>query len=570
MRSSFLWWIAAAGVLATGCSETSADHDESYLGSKTLAQTGKGHVAGQIQKGRKLFNEPLKHTNGRACATCHVEDDHTALLPARVASLPANDPLFNRLDADDPIAPNANLTYKHLKRGLVRITLELPKNTDLIAVPPSHPDPAQSLELAAAFGNGFAQFWWDNMVVKGTHLCPDFRTPGEPTVDVAAGQQYEIVTPCDRKVSVWRGVPSVENTSYTAPYLSDGRDNTLQDQAAGALVAHSELTKKAKKKELDLIALFESTLFSNERAVYVDSLVGPCLHGTLAAQRACLAALPDPERELPPTAGMNPEQVATWERGKVLYDQTCAPCHGSITDDRIINRTLHDGFFPSLGTDGNMVFAEPFPGAPFLAPVQLSRPDDEFINIATPFIRYVAQLLASVTPQGAPPAVRIFAGDVDFPKYRMRFYADDARTSPLADLPPLPVVRNADPQNPVTAILPAADPDPARAAMGALQTGPNFANQLYSPDPGRALITGDYADFEGFDTPQLRGIANTAPYFHDNQSETLADVVTFYSQNVFPFIAANIGLPPQTPPVPGVDTLTEAQKADLVAFLNVF
>ena len=54
------------------------------------------------------------------------------------------------------------------------------------------------------------------------------------------------------------------------------------------------------------------------------------------------------------------------------------------------------------------------------------------------------------------------------------------------------------------------------------------------------------------------------------QSATLADVVTFYSQNVFPFIAVQVGLPAQNPPVAGVDTLTNVQKQDLVTFLEVF
>ncbi len=48
--------------------------------------------------------------------------------------------------------------------------------------------------------------------------------------------------------------------------------------------------------------------------------------------------------------------------------------------------------------------------------------------------------------------------------------------------------------------------------------------RVSSPDPGRALITGDANDFESlnaFKIPSLWGAARTAPYFHDNSAKTL-------------------------------------------------
>src|SRR5438128_92235 len=70
---------------------------------------------------RRAFERAFPHTNGRACATCHVLEEDTTLRPASVeARLRANprDPLFNRLDADDPTA--AVPTFEALKKGLVR------------------------------------------------------------------------------------------------------------------------------------------------------------------------------------------------------------------------------------------------------------------------------------------------------------------------------------------------------------------------------------------------------------------------------------------------------------------
>jgi hypothetical protein len=68
---------------------------------------------------------------------------------------------------------------------------------------------------------------------------------------------------------------------------------------------------------------------------------------------------------------------------------------------------------------------------------------------------------------------------------------------PAGDLPPVPTF--ADPSNPFV---------PATDANGAPIVGPTFLPQLFSTDPGRAAITGAPHDFEAFDVPALRGIAN--------------------------------------------------------------
>lgn len=53
---------------------------------------------------------------------------------------------------------------------------------------------------------------------------------------------------------------------------------------------------------------------------------------------------------------------------------------------------------------------------------------------------------------------------------------------------------------------------------------------IASPDPGRALITGDIRDFNAFKISPLRGIRRTAPYFHDNSARTLEDVAAHYER----------------------------------------
>ena len=103
--------------------------------------------------------------------------------------------------------------------------------------------------------------------------------------------------------------------------------------------------------------------------------------------------------------------------------------------------------------------------------------------------------------------------------------------------------------------------------------------RLPSSDPGRALLTGfvlgpsPFDDWNKFDVPAMRGIAKTAPYFHNNSADTLEDVVDHYIE-LFKFIQANVppGLPP--PPVASTDGVNfdrrplPSERAALLAYLR--
>jgi cytochrome c peroxidase len=72
---------------------------------------------------------------------------------------------------------------------------------------------------------------------------------------------------------------------------------------------------------------------------------------------------------------------------------------------------------------------------------------------------------------------------------------------------------------------------------------------VQTTDPGRALITGKWADIGKFKGPVLRGVALRPPYFHNGMIGTLEGVVDFYD--------ARFGI-----------GFTVQEKADLVAFLE--
>jgi cytochrome c peroxidase len=72
---------------------------------------------------------------------------------------------------------------------------------------------------------------------------------------------------------------------------------------------------------------------------------------------------------------------------------------------------------------------------------------------------------------------------------------------------------------------------------------------VWTTDPGRAMITGKFADVGKFKGPILRGLAARAPYFHNGSAQTLEDIVDFYDTRF------KIGF-------------TAQEKSDLAAFLN--
>jgi hypothetical protein len=72
---------------------------------------------------------------------------------------------------------------------------------------------------------------------------------------------------------------------------------------------------------------------------------------------------------------------------------------------------------------------------------------------------------------------------------------------------------------------------------------------LQTTDPGRGIRSGKYADLNRFKTPNLRGLAARAPYFHNGIATSLEDVVLHY-EHALGFV------------------FTADERRDLVAFLK--
>jgi hypothetical protein len=68
-------------------------------------------------------------------------------------------------------------------------------------------------------------------------------------------------------------------------------------------------------------------------------------------------------------------------------------------------------------------------------------------------------------------------------------------------------------------------------------------------DPGRAIVSGRWSDVNRFKTPNIRGLASRAPFFHNGIAATLEEVVRLYEE-ALGFV------------------YTAQEREDLVAFLN--
>ena len=120
-------------------------------------------------------------------------------------------------------------------------------------------------------------------------------------------------------------------------------------------------------------------------------------------------------------------------------------------------------------------------------------------------------------------------------------------------------------------------PCPDRLARNARAYRITLANGTFqfvtTSDPGRLLLTGQPADLGVMDITQLRGISNTAPYFHNNSAATLEDVIDHY---VALFRrAARLNPPPNLPPILSSNGLvvdrgfvTPDERAALLAYLR--
>jgi cytochrome c peroxidase len=251
-----------------------------------------------VARGRAAFNDRnLRQLggNGRACADCHVPTEHFQLSPAiakarfeallakRQNNKNADDPLFRPIDADDfrINGDNASDFSNLVENGLVRVTLPLPPNVQLIDASSGRATDETSVDLFRAVMPVL------NVAISG----PDDVLPIWP--------------PAPR--------PPVGGLDSNGPnrqggYQHDARFGTLQEQARGALIAHAQVSVEPPADMLDDLAAFQQTLFSS-----------PDVQRLTEAIASGATPFPDPD---PPLDELE-------QRGKAVFNRACAQCHGS-------------------------------------------------------------------------------------------------------------------------------------------------------------------------------------------------------------------------------------------------
>lgn len=360
-------------------------------------------------EGKRLFEKEDFGGNGRTCETCHSGRNGT-IDPAEVMLRLTRDPddeLFRHDGMDD-------------------------------------------------FFDGTSRIQEHATILVRRELPPGVVLTGDPTAT---------------SVVVARGVPSTVDTPALDPALMyDLRDQTLQDQALGAIQGHAQNTVPVTSLDLDLIAEFQQTdrRFFSSQALREFAAGGPpprLPEGRTDSQKR--------GREFFVDAPWNPPS----KKG------LCAFCHSG----------------PMLNVA------------------------NEFTEAAT----------------GAPPGLRAFDVGVS---------ARNLLNNP---------VESYDVTDACGTTLTVQSADPGILLPGAYNI-PMIA-ELLPPESLCILHPAFFVNM--FKTPQLWGVAQTAPYFHDNSAKTLEDVLEQYRL----FFESDMGFPITD----GNVELTDQDIEDLLAFMKM-
>jgi len=324
-------------------------------------------------------------------------------------------------------------------------------------------------------------------------------------IDVPLGAEFVIEAVDDpygcgaplTAASMYRRVLPSTNLRFLSAVMWDGRESSaattiledLAHQASDATTGHSQASLDLTAQEAADIVAFESGLFTAQ-AVDKDAGVlhraGALGGPTALSQQPFFIGVNDP-------IGLNPTGAPFDSRAFTLFDAWASPRH----DDRYRARTAI--------ARGQELFNT--------KPITISRVaglnNETFANGVT----VPATITGTCTTCHDAPN----AGDHSVKAPLNIGLSDASRRTP--DLPLYTLRR--------------------------LSTG----DMVQTTDPGRAMVTGKWADIGKFKGPILRGLAARAPYFHNGSAEDLGAVVDFYDTRF------GIGF-------------TAQERTDLIAFLG--
>jgi len=386
-------------------------------------------------------------TNGRACVTCHQQDQGWTLTPTGVRTLfnetDGNDPLFRTNDG--AVSPTADVStraaresaYRMLiSKGLIRIGLPIPSNAEFTLY--------------------------------------------------AVDDPYTFASAAE--LSLFRRPPPSTNLPFLATVMWDGREtlsstdmeSNFRHQAASATLGHAQATGVDTTK-MDAIVAFETTTFVAQTK---DNGAGPLNNNG---------------------AKGGPQELANTQ----FYIGINDPLTGGFNQNAM---SLFDNWVPppTPATDvasgrryavfrGQRIFNT--------RPIAITgvKGLNDFLGQAT--------IMGTCTTCHNTPNVGNHSTTLPI---NIGIADASRRTSDM----PLYTLRNK-------------------------TTG----DLISVTDPGRALISGKWADIGKFKGPVLRGLQMRPPYFHDGSAASLQQVIDFYNSRF------SLGL-------------TAQEQSDLLAFLQ--
>lgn len=431
--------------------------------------------------------------DGRACVTCHQPRDGMSLslgtIQQRWAATKGTDPLFAAVDAANcPSLPQGDPASHSLllRHGLIRIALPWPPRD--ASGKPIEPEFSIEVIRDPSTCNLDPRYG----LASPEPMVSVFRRPRAVANMRFISASYALRGERGRRFNNKTGLPLAINPDtgqrVGLPIMSDGRVPTLKSQAVSAATGHLRYAKGLTAEELAQIDAFENQLLVAQNwSSVVGKLGGPGEPPALG---------PEPLAKARPHVSGNNWTTPIFEN----FDSWVRPRKKDTPAQRAFRQSVIRGY---------AIFTE--------RPLWI-RDVAHFntIGMGNPYKRNctICHALHLVGTDTTPGVMDIGLSNKPW--------------SP--DQPHLPLFH----------ITCRKDADPH----------PYIGRDIYTHDPGRALITGKCADVGSLVMQQLRGLAARAPYFGNGAAANLEELVNFYDRR----FAMN---------------LTVRDKRDLVNFLTV-
>lgn len=473
--------------------------------TNSLGRLGLVNNAGTVETAGHAFFEPLGE-NGRACVTCHQPADAMSLsvesIRRRWQDTGGTDPLFAAVDGRNcPHLPAADPASHSLllDRGLIRVSLAWPpRNQEGEVINPDF-----TIEVVRD--------------PTGCNTHPVYGLEGErqeisvyrrprPVMNLryvsAAGFG---VTPFIGKTGMLALKDPETGLPVNMNMMADAREATLKTQAQSAAAGHLEKTSPLSAAQETQIREFELQLYGAQ-----------AWSGTVENAGAGSMV------ETGGPSGFGPHNMAAGRDGVLGNNVTnyVFPMEGRWSDLPMGNdlaEAQRKGFRASVARGHDVFFFRTFwiSDAMHINSVGLGNPIKRTCSTC-----HGMHMMAMDVANG---------------------WMDLGTTNlPWALEPPVSPWANEKPEMPLFKITCRED----------LPPHPFLGREIYTQDPGRALISGKCDDVGAIVIQQFRGLAARAPYFVNGSAANLRELVDFYDRRF------NI-------------RYTEQEKQDLVNFLSV-